>query len=288
MEGRSIEAQNIPKSPNKDMTQVVPVTTTIQVEEAPTIPGTGELIDFANTNGLKQRTDVVDTIIENVKESKEENQLNKDSSEPKDDTKDAVPNDNKNSHVRLLSESKEMELESMSSEEDTSDEIFAQRHFCRELLERKRYLFPDKNKNLPATPEELPQEFFVAALATPKNKKKKIHTVEEMDKLKQKFDKIRSRYLFPITAYRSWEDLSHLARMIDDKNELEEEIQFVGEWDSGCEYFVSGGDEEEEEEELIADCWEIVSKPPLFDEQGRKRNIIYLRRILKPVAVIIE
>jgi hypothetical protein len=119
----AIDAETMKKrktidSPNS-LQDFVSITTTIQVEEHPTVPGTGELIDFVNTNGPLGNEESVDS---NVKvdithsgqlEGKQEI---RDSMEPKDDTKDLISHDETNIHVRLLSESKEIEVESLSSE----------------------------------------------------------------------------------------------------------------------------------------------------------------------------
>jgi len=292
-----ISTESLDKTCDEDS---VPVTTTIQVEENPTDPGTGELLESCQREAKPETpsleisiSEVVPLVVtelpigekSEIGESKDISEQPRDSNEPKDDTKDLNSNGGGNPNVRLLVESKEAEVESMSSDEDTSDESFAQRHFCRELLERKRYLFPDKNKSLPATPDQLPAEFFVASLASPSKyrKKKGTNPKEEMEKLKQKFDKIRSRYVDSSKLYQSWDDLSFLAaREYDDEvEEMDEE--YVGEWDSG------GDDDYFQEEEGIyeeLEKWEIVQKPPQFDEQGRERNIIYMRRIQTPVAVV--
>lgn len=100
-----------------------------------------------------------------------------------------------------------------SSSEDTSDEAFAERHFCRELLERKRFYFPEK-KELPASPNCLPTEFFITDEAFPlSNKKKPINDPEELkeEKLKVKFLGIRGRYLGSPRFSRNWKRRKDLA-----------------------------------------------------------------------------
>jgi hypothetical protein len=203
--------------------------------------------------------------------------------EPSDDTKDGTP-DFSLPTIRIISEVNEPIQETNSTEEDTGDEAFCQRHFCRELLERKRYLFPDKNKNLPASPAELPPEFFISVLADNPGGRRRRKAID-LEKFKTKFEKIKSRYLSQLKDFKKWEELVHLANDMDLQEDLvleEEEI------DDECEYFDDYWNTDSDDGQSIVErsviCWEIVRKAPLLDEQGRERNIVNLRRVQPSVV----
>jgi len=103
--------------------------------------------------------------------------------------------------------------ENAEDSEDTSDEAFAERHFYRELLERKRLLLPSVLKKLPQRAEDLPVEFFLRCLeikdvgkmdigtATfPKTsmsfqRTPKKHSMMDEERLRKRFMKVKVRYL---------------------------------------------------------------------------------------------
>jgi hypothetical protein len=202
--------------------------------------------------------------------------------EPSDDTKDGSPINN----VKFLPEQLEsQDADRNSTEEDTGDEAFCYRHFCRELLERKRYLFPDKNKQLPASPNQLPVEFFVSVLAESPGKRRRKTSAADLEKVRQKYEKIKWRYLNIQQEQKTWEELSYLAN----HKEIRPPRDFV-EIDTDHEFFNGWSSSSEEEEEVAPstppvetpspDIWNIIDKPPLLDEQGRRRNIICLKRVV--------
>mmetsp|Transcript_14988 Transcript_14988/g.20964 ORF Transcript_14988/g.20964 Transcript_14988/m.20964 type:complete len:717 (-) Transcript_14988:77-2227(-) len=103
-----------------------------------------------------------------------------------------------------------------SSEEDTSDEAFMLRHFCRELLERRRLFKANEHCEGLKCPNDLdqlstmfwqsPEEYFKT--------KPRCRQQELRAKLKEKFNRIKHRYTNPTQQMLRWEEQGIAAQQI--------------------------------------------------------------------------
>eukprot|EP01119_Soliformovum_irregulare_P001530 TRINITY_DN1122_c0_g1_i1.p1 TRINITY_DN1122_c0_g1~~TRINITY_DN1122_c0_g1_i1.p1 ORF type:complete len:656 (+),score=200.52 TRINITY_DN1122_c0_g1_i1:828-2795(+) len=126
-------------------------------------------------------------------------------------------------------------IEDDGSDEDTSDESYAEKHFCRELLEKRMMLW---DKKLPRKPDELSVEFFTECefkdylLPWKKQKRKFAHLTlaENSAKIREKFKKLRMRYQSQPAGPRWQQDF-----FWENGEEFSEDEEFDGNFDENLE-----------------------------------------------------
>lgn len=124
--------------------------------------------------------------------------------------------------------------EQHASDEDTSDEAFALRHMCCELIERKRYILPELS-TIPNDPHDLPAEFFVCEGKENPLKKKRgprsrnqpfqDSNDEEVKKWKEaELNELKTVYMNTHHFERNWEGLGILVAELEKLREKQREL----------------------------------------------------------------
>jgi hypothetical protein len=161
----------------------------------------------------------------------------------------------------------------------------------------------DKNKQLPAAPEDLPTEFFITSEILHRRKKKNLDEKALREKLTEKFQRIRERYLNSPKFERSWDEWKPPLSDTEDhqkkkcakqreakrtSREVRREVFPTDEYDL-MDFWNSEDEEKHSEVEMeIVDKyeWTVVHKtPPINPVTNQERNIVYLRRVCKKIEV---